>query len=66
MSDPAEDAPLTFPVTVDEFCSDLSRSDKRPELIYAFSKDEISNGRHRDMAENYSARFADFANRIPA
>lgn len=65
MSNPDE-APTTFPVTVEEFCTDLSTKDKRPELIYAFSKDEIANGRLRDMAENFQSRYVDFGNRVPS
>ncbi|MDP3327202.1 hypothetical protein [Parvibaculum sp.] len=54
-------APETFPKTVDEFCAELSVSEKRVELIYAFSQDEKNNGRVKDMAENYRSRFEAFA-----
>lgn len=53
----------TYPVTIDEFCRDLSKSDGRPEMVYAFSKDEMRNGRIKDMPENYSARYAAFCGR---
>jgi len=54
-------APTTFPQTIDEFCSELSASDKRVEMIYAFSRDEKKHGRVKDMADNYRSRFEAFA-----
>jgi hypothetical protein len=66
MSDTDNAAPETFPVLVDEFCTDLSAHDRRPELIYAFSKDEKRKGHLRDTAANFQARFAAFASRTPA
>lgn len=66
-ADPAtEAAPASFPLTLDEFCAELSKTDKRPELIYAFSKDEQRQGRNRDTADNFRARFVAFGKRVPA
>ena len=54
-------APTTFEQTVDEFCANLSKTDKRPELIYAFAKSEKREGRVKDFATNFSSRYAAFA-----
>lgn len=58
-----EPNPQTFDLTVDEFCTRLSATDRRPELIYAFSKDEKRAGRVKDSEANFTARFGAFAKR---
>lgn len=63
---PAPVTPKTFPLTIEEFCTELSKTDKRPEMIYAFSKDEMRNGRVRDTAENFQSRYVAFGARVPA
>jgi hypothetical protein len=55
--------PEVFPLTVDEFCAELSAQDRRPELIYAFAQDERRAGHVKDLASAYQARFVDFANK---
>lgn len=57
------EAPQAFDLTVDEFCARLSATDRRPELIYAFSRDELRAGRVKDSTANFTSRFASFANR---
>jgi hypothetical protein len=59
----ADTAPTVFPLTVGEFCSQLSSSDKRPEMIYAFSKDEERQGHIRDFATNFQSRYVSFCGR---
>ncbi|HCE08545.1 MAG TPA: hypothetical protein DEQ40_08085 [Oxalobacteraceae bacterium] len=59
----ADAAPTAFPQTVHDFCVELSDKDKRPEMIYAFSKDEERNGRVRDLAVNFQSRYATFCGR---
>lgn len=51
-----------FKVTLDEFCMDLSKTDRRTELIGGFHFDEKKNGRVRDTSEAYAKRFLDFTN----
>jgi hypothetical protein len=58
-------APDAFPLAVEEFCQHLSSKVKLPEMIYAFSKHEIAEGRLRDTAKNYTERFNAFGGRIP-
>lgn len=47
--------------TLDEFCLDLSRGDKRVELIAGFHSSERAAGRRKDTASRYAARFQSFA-----
>lgn len=49
-----------FPLTLDEFCSQLSVADKRVETIGAFYATEKAAGRTKDTAPAYSGRFAEF------
>lgn len=62
-----QDAPAApaaeFPVSLDNFCADLSKSDKRVELIGGFHFTERAAGRLRDVASAYSARFQSFVTR---
>lgn len=51
-----------FPLTLEEFCSRLSLTDKRVELIGAFAHVETAEGRVKDVESAYAARFADFIN----
>ena len=45
-------------VPLDEFCQDLSRTDKRVELIAVFVHRERAAGRHHDTPEAYATRYA--------
>lgn len=54
--------PSEFPLTLDEFCSRLSVTDKRVELIGAFHSTEKVAGRSKDVESAYQARFTAFIN----
>jgi len=56
-------APTVFPMTVHEYCAQLSSADKRPEMIYAFSKDEERLGHISDLAANFQSRYLAFCGR---
>lgn len=66
---PAADAPIPvveqseFPLTLEEYCSRLSQTDKRVELIGAFAHEETRAGRIKGLASEYEARFAAFVSR---
>jgi len=51
-----------FPLTLNEFCSRLSATDKRVELIGGFEHTERFAGRMKDVQSAYSDRFTAFAN----
>jgi hypothetical protein len=55
--------PAEFPLSLSEFCSRLSATDKRVELISAFHHDETAAGRSRDGEAAYRARFDAFVHR---
>ncbi len=50
-------------VTLDEFCTRLSETDRRVELLGAFHHTEQRAGNVRDTAEAFRARFDDFVNK---
>ena len=56
----AEIAPA---LTIEEFCSRLSESDRRVELISGFCSTEKSNGVISDQSTNFSARYLAFVNK---
>lgn len=49
-----------FPLTVDEFCTRLSATDRRVELIGAFHATEKAAGRAKDLESAFLARFESF------
>jgi len=51
------------PMTLAEFCTRLSVTVKRVELIGGFDHSERAAGRLSDTAENYAARYAAFINK---
>lgn len=51
-----------FPLSLDEFCTQLSQTDKRVEAIGAFHTTEKTAGRVKDLASAYTARFSAFLN----
>lgn len=55
---PAEQA--DFPLSLNEFCSRLSASDRRVELISAFARNEKTAGRVKALQADYQTRFAAF------
>lgn len=50
-------------VTLTEFCTALSRSDKRVELIGGFNSVETKAGRLKDTEANFRKRFTAFVNK---
>lgn len=61
---PAEPAaPAAFPLSLDEFCTRLSGTDRRVEMIGAFAHEERAAGRLKDTEAAYRQRFAAFASR---
>jgi hypothetical protein len=48
-------------ITVEQFCTTLSSTDKQVELIGAFHHAERVAGRHTDTTDNYQSRYAAFA-----
>lgn len=47
-------------LTLAEFCTRLSSTDRRVELIGGFEHSERRAGRSKDTEEAYAARYADF------
>lgn len=50
-------------LTLSEFCSRISESLRKPELIGAFHSTEVAAGTVRDTAEAFQARFDEFVNK---
>lgn len=59
---PAESVPAPVALTLTEFCTRLSKSVRRPELIAAFESVEKRAGRVKDTEANFRARFDTFVN----
>lgn len=51
-----------FPLTLTEYCTRLSTTDRRVELIGAFEHTERVAGRNSDVETNFASRYAAFAN----
>ena len=51
------------PITLREFCTRLSTTDGRVELIGGFSADETSKSRIKDTEANFTMRFKAYAGR---
>lgn len=47
-------------VTLAEFCTNLSKTDRRVELIAGFHADERASKRVKSTASDFSARYAKF------
>lgn len=58
----AAESVAEFEVTLNEFCTRQSATDRRVELIGAFHHVESVAGRVKDLQSAYAKRFADFAN----
>ena len=55
---PAEQAEQTeFPLTLEEFCSRLSATDRRVELISAFARSEKAERRNKALHSEFAARY---------
>ena len=52
-----------LPLSLQEFCTRLSLTDQRVELISGFEMDERIAGRLKDTDSGYSKRYQDFINR---
>ncbi len=52
-----------FPVTLDNFCAELSQGDRRVELIGGFHYTERAAGRNKDLASAYRHRYDTFTTR---
>lgn len=50
-------------ITLNEFCTQLSQSDKRVELIGGFNATETQAGRIKDTFAGFSERFTAFVNK---
>ena len=50
-----------FPLTLEEFCTRVSATDNRVELIGAFFHDEKTAGNVKDTHAAFAARFTAFA-----
>lgn len=57
----ADPAPQAEHVTLEEFCTRLSKSDKRVELISGFHYTETAAGTVKDAESAFKARFDAFA-----
>lgn len=57
---PAQPVQDSFALTLDEFCTQLSKSDKRVALIGGFYADEKANRRIKDTAAAYQGRYDKF------
>jgi hypothetical protein len=50
-------------ITISEFCSRLSESLRKPELIGAFHSTEVAAGTVRATAQAFQAHFDEFVNK---
>ncbi len=57
---PAQPVEDSFPLTLDEFCSQLSKTNKRVALIGGFHSAENAAGRVKDTVAAYQGRFDAF------
>lgn len=60
-NNPAAEAPVNEPITLDEFCTRLSMSDRRVELIGGFHYTEKQAGHIKDAESEFQSRFTAFA-----
>lgn len=56
-------AALISELTLDEFCTRTSLTDRRVELLAAFHAEERAAGRHKDQESAYASRLVVFANK---
>lgn len=57
---PHQTEPDAFDLTLQEFCTRLSTSDGRVEMIAGFHYSEIQAGRTKDSEANFSSRYVAF------
>ena len=53
-------APDSFDLTLKEFCTRLSKTDKSVEMIAGFNYSETQAGRLKDSEGNFMSRYAAF------
>lgn len=56
----APDAIGDFPLSLDEFCQRLSKTDRRVEMIGAFYSVEKAAGRTKGLTREFTSRFEAF------
>jgi len=61
----AADSPVPAKVSLKRFCTELSLTDRRVELIGGFEHSERVKGRVLDTSEAYQQRYEDFAKATP-
>lgn len=59
----ADSAEASAEVTLNEFCTSLSKTDKRVELIGGFNASETNAGHLKDTEANFRERFSAFINK---
>ena len=60
---PQESVEPTEALTLDEFCTRLSKTDRRVELIGGFYADAKKRGQHKDVDVGFLRAFAEYADR---
>lgn len=55
--------PAEYPLALEEFCTRLSVTDKRVELIGAFAHAETRAGRIKALATEYAGHYRAFVNK---
>lgn len=58
---PAQPVEDSFELTLDEFCTQLSKSDRRVSLIGGFHASEKAANRLKDTVSSYQARYVAFS-----
>lgn len=52
-----------IPLSLDEFCTRLSSTDRRVEIIGGFHSEEAKSGNTKDVESAFLARFNEFINK---
>lgn len=60
-NDTAQTPEASFALSLNEFCTRLSQTDKRVELIAGYHHTESMAGRDMDTEENFRARYDAFS-----
>lgn len=55
-----EETQTAFPLSLTEFCTRLSETERRHALIAGFYYTENAAGKTKDLASEYAKRFAEF------
>jgi len=62
-AEPVETVEPVVEITLTEFCTSLSKTDKRVELIGSFNAAETKAGHLKDAESKFRARFTAFINK---